>query len=45
MNYNNVLERGLVHYTGKLENKMLDEGMTTLICSEYMDGFAFDILS
>lgn len=42
MNYNNVLERGLVHYTGKLENKMLDEGMTTLICSEYMDGFAFD---
>lgn len=39
LSYDKKINHELVHYTGHLENKMLNEGMTTLICSEYMDDF------
>ncbi len=37
--YVDKLEHELIHYTGNLDNGFLNEGMTTLICSEYMDDF------
>lgn len=37
--YMHNLEHELVHYTGNLDNFFLNEGMTTLICSEYMNDF------
>lgn len=37
--YKKSVQHELVHYTGYLENPMLKEGMTALICSEYMDNF------
>lgn len=37
--YCETLQHELVHSTGHLDNYMLDEGMTTLICSEYFSDF------
>lgn len=40
--YRDHLEHELVHMTGSLECSFLNEGMTTLLTSEYMDNFSLE---